>query len=223
MALGPCWKGLGSPPHMRGKAVCADSQPVSCGITPAHAGKSAPQKIEVPVPLDHPRTCGEKAASFASCAACAGSPPHMRGKAGIFQPRGASGGITPAHAGKSTKRFNIISRNRDHPRTCGEKASLLTNPATVTGSPPHMRGKGSPGIAAGLFCGITPAHAGKRRTTSSGPGLDRDHPRTCGEKVVFLELISENMGSPPHMRGKDSESLEIQALIFSSAHFPFNF
>ena len=51
--------------------------------------------------------------------------------------------------------------------------------------------------------GITPAHAGKRRTRLSGAGKGQDHPRTCGEKNggIFKALGKE--GSPPHMRGKD--------------------
>ena len=70
------------------------------------------------------------------------------------------------------------------------------------GSPPHVRGKGVPLRAVEGQCGITPAHAGKRRCPRFRPGKIRDHPRTCGEKVVWSAPLYEQMGSPPHMRGK---------------------
>ena len=32
----------------------------------------------------------------------------------------------------------------------------------------------------------------------------RDHPRTCGEQLVFIKNYSPQVGSPPHMRGTGS-------------------
>ena len=86
-----------------------------------------------------------------------------------------------------------------------------------------MRGKAEFHNVGVFPAGITPAHAGKRGGPIEQPERNGDHPRTCGEKVVSSETEWKEQGSPPHMRGKDSESLERQALIFSSAHFPFNF
>ena len=51
---------------------------------------------------------------------------------------------------------------------------------------------------------ITPAHAGKRQTHYSSTGNFRDHPRTCGEKGNILNVSSAYTGSPPHMRGKET-------------------
>ena len=86
-----------------------------------------------------------------------------------------------------------------------------------------MRGKGNRETGHSDKIGITPAHAGKSRRFNVMSLENWDHPRTCGEKDPAAEIGDAVTGSPPHMRGKDSESLEIQALIFSSAHFPFNF
>ena len=67
-----------------------------------------------------------------------------------------------------------------------------------------MRGK------AGLYClkssdfGITPAHAGKSECRACNFVRRRDHPRTCGEKCFTLPPDVVEMGSPPHMRGKDA-------------------
>ena len=77
---------------------------------------------------------------------------------------------------------------------------------TELGSPPHMRGKGK---AATMFhgqFGITPAHAGKRLGSLLRCGNKWDHPRTCGEKTPEQKEQAKAAGSPPHMRGKASES-----------------
>ena len=50
--------------------------------------------------------------------------------------------------------------------------------------------------------GITPAHAGKRPATARKRALQRDHPRTRGEKTYNFSGASAGNGSPPHMRGK---------------------
>ena len=36
----------------------------------------------------------------------------------------------------------------------------------------------------------------------NGQPLSRDHPRTCGEKLMQCVLVDRYSGSPPHMRGK---------------------
>ena len=112
---------LGSPPHMRGKALLQSSLRNGTGITPAHAGKSPPNGLEIRQSGDHPRTCGEK---HTYCAFLSNSP-----------------GITPAHAGKSIFLLEHLHVQRDHPRTCGEKLLRSSVYGVVPGSPPHMRGK----------------------------------------------------------------------------------
>ena len=32
--------------------------------------------------------------------------------------------------------------------------------------------------------------------------MGRDHPRACGEKDLFIDLVADDGGSPPHVRGK---------------------
>ena len=50
----------GSPPPMRGKVGRRFSHNAADGITPAHAGKSAPRRATRRGVRDHPRPCGEK-------------------------------------------------------------------------------------------------------------------------------------------------------------------
>ena len=65
-----------------------------------------------------------------------------------------------------------------------------------------MRGKGCPACLYDLRYGITPAYAGKRNPQKRRLGMQKDHPRVCGEKLSISERVSSVEGSPPRMRGK---------------------
>ncbi len=113
-----------------------------------------------------------------------GSPPHMRGKAAVPISTGISSRITPAHAGKRCCRLNQTPRPLDHPRTCGEKKQNFLSFRSFKGSPPHMRGKVGDDSQHIRREGITPAHAGKSNIQNIAVLIFKDHPRTCGEKLV---------------------------------------
>ena len=171
-------------------------------ITPAYAGKSRP-----PVPMgvfirDHPRIRGEK--SLQSTPQCleSGSPPHTRGKAlgGVLDIERR--GITPAYAGKSLFVIYYKRGGEDHPRIRGEKRTEYKHEILKRGSPPHTRGK-VPATAMDLNeLGITPAYAGKSRTSPIRWRRAKDHPRIRGEKRMAIQSRSSPQGSPPHTRGK---------------------
>ena len=76
------------------------------------------------------------------------------------------------------------------------------NQAGEPGSPPHMRGKENAKFLWRRYSGITPAHAGKSKSLAKLAEETPDHPRTCGEKEVALNVNTIRTGSPPHMRGK---------------------
>ena len=187
---------------MRGKAGACNRSRSLCRITPAHAGKSPENLRFHSCRQDHPRTCGEKHGAPVSLRCSAGSPPHMRGKAISSNSRTENAGITPAHAGKSAVSMLLIFRRRDHPRTCGEKWYNAAQSWNQMGSPPHMRGKVLMVYVTFASSGITPAHAGKSEKKLHGAANQKDHPRTCGEKMKCLKLSHMIRGSPPHMRGK---------------------
>ena len=126
----------------------------------------------------------------------------MRGKGPQHLPPALQNGITPAYAGKSFGSFCFLSFRQDHPRVCGEKQAAVALPQPVLGSPPRMRGK--VGLLHGhiIAIGITPAHAGKRRSIGRLSQPTRDHPRVCGEKCSSVRSASHRRGSPPRVRGK---------------------
>ncbi len=131
----------GSPPPMRGKDGIVPAQKLHTGITPAHAGKRACAHARARRARDHPRPCGEKIIAPVDASAVVGSPPPMRGKDQHDLHAARSGGITPAHAGKSPSLASLHPRYRDHPRPCGEKQEYSQGNGWYQGSPPPMRGK----------------------------------------------------------------------------------
>ena len=132
-----------------------------------------------------------------------GSPPRVRGKGAGRRSPSSQSGITPACAGKRTRPRRWVRPPRDHPRVCGEKLRCTGGNETGVGSPPRVRGKGCPMKKRNGLTRITPACAGKRTIYVKPLQFSRDHPRVCGEKLVYECLYSPAEGSPPRMRGKD--------------------
>ena len=85
----------------------------------------------------------------------------MRGKLLISAGTTGTGGITPAHAGKTIQPPLLSHIFWDHPRACGENFVPSLAHCGKVGSPPRMRGKPSDYPAKVAVQGITPAHAGK--------------------------------------------------------------
>ena len=160
----------GSPPRMRGKDPLEMFYGGQKGITPAYAGKSNLLQYRQTPTWDHPRVCGEKDFKSAHPSQQLGSPPRMRGKGFRVVQRLLELGITPAYAGKSDKIYDSITGNKDHPRVCGEKVSVLFNACLSWGSPPRMRGKAPRYFMICSSLGITPAYAGKRLKRSHSIG-----------------------------------------------------
>ena len=132
----------GSPPRVRGKAQLRAGRAQACGITPARAGKSRSSCRPGWACRDHPRACGEKLQHSVVQPVLPGSPPRVRGKGHLRTTSISNTGITPARAGKSTVPFLVNTRNKDHPRACGEKFHRKIKRSLAKGSPPRVRGKG---------------------------------------------------------------------------------
>ena len=187
---------------MRGKAIQGHPLPLECGITPAYAGKSVRIAPVFITHRDHPRVCGEKRGRDGLALLRTGSPPRMRGKELGFHIVAVKIGITPAYAGKRRCPRFRPGKTRDHPRVCGEKGKNHPRKPYCEGSPPRVRGKGSPTYTRKGARGITPAYAGKSSHQHGAGRWRRDHPRVCGEKPFLFYGGSSDSGSPPHGRGK---------------------
>ena len=148
---------------MRGKAGTESSTPTSARITPAYAGKRNGQSPTMLLRRDHPRVCGEKLPVFGVLFPIIGSPPRMRGKDYHIHSVVFGLGITPAYAGKRSRKSDCRYQSEDHPRVCGEKGTRYREIIRSLGSPPRMRGKGNVSNNHEQRSGITPAYAGKSR------------------------------------------------------------
>ena len=108
---------------------------------------------------------------------------------------------------------------KDHPRPCGEKSCMRRACGWRGGSPPPMRGKVPGRYGRGIFCRITPAHAGKSFSTVSSNAKIWDHTRPCGEKLPSAQHLPSAQGSPPPMRGKGRHPLhKVVVLGITPAH-----
>ena len=128
----------------------------------------------------------------------------MRGKQVIERRLFQVVGITPAHAGKTSRIRRLTPKEWDHPRACGENSASGTEFLKRMGSPPRMRGKHFLQLLFPVFPGITPAHAGKTLSFRNACASKGDHPRACGENSVGVRFCADILGSPPRMRGKQS-------------------
>ena len=153
---------------MRGEDIIGVGCCCAGGITPAHAGRSIGRAHACAAAKDHPRACGEKREFARFEPLNLGSPPRMRGEAGLAARHRAKSRITPAHAGRSFKQFIQSLFFQDHPRACGEKLALSAISVMAIGSPPRMRGEVSSAISKAFFIWITPAHAGRSQYSPRG-------------------------------------------------------
>ena len=70
------------------------------------------------------------------------------------------GRITPACAGNRYTHCYPLTKIKDHPRVCGEQASVKAFNLHMGGSPPRVRGTGIFGTWWKMYLRITPACAG---------------------------------------------------------------
>ena len=116
---------MGSPPRGRGKVERVPEVRPGHRITPAWAGKSAQQQVQMWVVWDHPRVGGEKFSTSWRMVPPLGSPPRGRGKVDRPDIHKRGIGITPAWAGKRAEPRATLSPKKDHPRVGGEKTKKI--------------------------------------------------------------------------------------------------
>ena len=117
----------GSSPRMRGAPAGDRIRGRLLGIIPADAGSTSVWCSRRLPAWDHPRGCGEHIRHVAFPRALVGSSPRMRGALASSYAGAPEEGIIPADAGSTTGCSDAATRDRDHPRGCGEhRRSLLS-------------------------------------------------------------------------------------------------
>jgi len=191
----------GSPPRLRGAPIIGRVGIDQTGITPAPAGSTEGMGCIALAVRDHPRACGEHQMNASVLWPITGSPPRLRGARCLTAQKRQWSGITPAPAGSTPHLSPALPRGRDHPRACGEHTISPPRTGQNRGSPPRLRGAPPPALPYLVYYGITPAPAGSTSLSLACPLALADHPRACGEHLSKTFINSDNVGSPPRLRG----------------------
>ena len=192
---------LGSSPRMRGALGHIDEVRPRKGIIPAYAGSTDSNSWRRSRGQDHPRVCGEHQAALRVARRFEGSSPRMRGAHDMINHGAQVKGIIPAYAGSTFEECCMSHARRDHPRVCGEHERCHAGSVRRLGSSPRMRGALHELVVDIVFVGIIPAYAGSTTVDSDGVLVFQDHPRVCGEHVLYAGSIIRATGSSPRMRG----------------------
>ena len=193
----------GSSPRVRGTELPQYREGGGLGIIPACAGNSL-GRLSPPLPnRDHPRVCGEQAASAAFVIISPGSSPRVRGTEPTRKAIRLQSGIIPACAGNRNTKNHRSGLAWDHPRVCGEQTLSLLVYSSYQGSSPRVRGTDMDGTLVDLYAGIIPACAGNSIISAQWRLRDWDHPRVCGEQGRRRHEVDALAGSSPRVRGTD--------------------
>ena len=109
--------------------------------------------------------------------------------------------IIPALAGNTNRVTRHLRHPWDHPRSRGEYARNITQPAAPQGSSPLSRGIRSGHGRLSRGEGIIPALAGNTAAVRPVRVAEEDHPRSRGEYFLDHPSGVEVVGSSPLSRG----------------------
>ena len=113
-------------------------------------------------------------------------PPPTRGRGVEAIVKLATGGITPAYAGKRARAQNRSGGSGNYPRLRGEEdhdpRAWFFSPEL----PPPTRGRGKDAGKRWLSIGITPAYAGKSASPAGRFPGKRNYPRLRGEERMVV-------------------------------------
>jgi len=133
-----------------------------------------------------------------------GSSPRVRGTHYLLAGLSCRCRIIPACAGNTNCRDPKGPPDSDHPRVCGEHASVQSIRTPRIGSSPRVRGTLQGVIEDDQYVRIIPACAGNTLALHGGVHLYPDHPRVCGEHGNGSSQNINCGGSSPRVRGTQS-------------------
>ena len=192
----------GSSPLTRGKPAPTRKRKASRGLIPAHAGKTHQPEVRPWGTTAHPRSRGENDVVEEFLKQRPGSSPLTRGKPSRGVGYCGTGGLIPAHAGKTARAAFPAATSRAHPRSRGENSSRSGPGAIGPGSSPLTRGKLQSIRPRSHRPGLIPAHAGKTPGNRLPIRAEEAHPRSRGENGAVAVGPIFPHGSSPLTRGK---------------------
>ena len=177
-------KSIGSSPRVRGKPLHLHVSHTVGRLIPACAGKTTSARSSLTSSKAHPRVCGENRHRAETLLQRLGSSPRVRGKPCPCSSNLACSWLIPACAGKTDADHVLPSRQRAHPRVCGENGYSSAHVFGELGSSPRVRGKRTKKNRQFLKLGLIPACAGKTVDFTKDSVYRGAHPRVCGENLV---------------------------------------
>ena len=193
---------VGSSPLTRGKPQFGHDRRGLGGLIPTHTGKTKSQGGCQGCGWAHPHSRGEnidhKRVSFNA----SGSSPLTRGKRSQNGRDRVSGGLIPAHAGKTSRQHQRCRDRGAHPRSRGENWLRTALSFRRAGSSPLTRGKPATTTRPSKPLGLIPAHAGKTASRPRRPARSTAHPHSRGENLAAEYTETDWAGSSPPTRGK---------------------
>ena len=109
--------------------------------------------------------------------------------------------LTPAHTGNANRASSEVRVGGAHPRAYGERLQSRRGLRWLRSSPPRIRGTRH--RTAWRWCRreLTPAHTGNASLIGESSFWRRAHPRAYGEHENLSEYMTEEVSSPPRIRG----------------------
>ena len=194
----------GSSPLTRGKPRGVREGLGHGGLIPAHAGKTAGERVLGGVHWAHPRSRGENPRASLRMVSFMGSSPLTRGKLSRAIKVETLEGLIPAHAGKTPTWSTPTVACWAHPRSRGENLYGTRPLGRRYGSSPLTRGKHKHTQGHRPGYGLIPAHAGKTVVGCCQVVRVWAHPRSRGENIAVTVERGRDAGSSPLTRGKPS-------------------
>ncbi len=192
-------------PRVRGAVDPYFSFSLTRGTIPAGAGSSGPRPRGRRVRRDHPRGCGEQAATGPDSTIFTGPSPRVRGAVTPYSRASAWRGAIPADAGSRSWTHPPRLPTGGHPRGCGEQPSVVGASWALMGPSPRVQGAGRLRVRSTAPLGAIPAGAGSRTLPGRAGCAAGGHPRGCGEQTWLFSARIAPTGPSPRVRGADLE------------------
>ena len=196
---------VGPSPRVRGKHAVDAGGDSMAGSIPACAGETSRRLHCKSYPRVHPRVCGGNDGAEVCSRTVKGPSPRVRGKPDSGKSWLQGHGSIPACAGETLPAAGKSLRTAVHPRVCGGKREIVTEPSALPGvhprvcggnydgrldqlvdrgPSPRVRGKPGGGTYGTGATGSIPACAGETFASGRSVWVHRVHPRVCGGNLA---------------------------------------
>ncbi len=191
----------GSSPLARGTGRPDRIRPADDRFIPARAGNGRSSSSNRCLPTVHPRSRGERNEPGHCHAATRGSSPLARGTVPAPEPTARNERFIPARAGNGFSRPLDQAKSAVHPRSRGERFSLIFLRRFSSGSSPLARGTVDSLTDCAVKVRFIPARAGNGDPMKGSSAVSPVHPRSRGERRTAGVRDRMSDGSSPLARG----------------------